>query len=151
MLTFDIAFFDIQILVNPPRGNGDFMFIVVLDMMNKMYQPHASLVKYKNTKIQKYTMQKYKQNTRINKDEVCGIRYDAQNVAATCLPHKRLASAFSKLNLSHFCDKTPFFSIKSRISMQEEESFLSCLLRREKYKRASVRLSVFEMGTKTKV
>ena len=123
MLTFDIAFFDIQILVNPPRGNGDFMFMVVLDMMHKMYQPHASLVKYKNTK-------KYK-------EDVCGIRYDAQNVAATCLPHKRLASAFSKLNLSHFCDKTPFFSIKSRISMQEEESFLSCLLRREKYKRAS--------------
>ena len=50
MLTFDIAFFDIQILVNPPRGNGDFMFMVVLDMMHKMYQPHASLVKYKNTK-----------------------------------------------------------------------------------------------------
>ena len=51
MLTFDIAFFDIQILVNPPRGNDDFMFMVVLDMMHKMYQPHASLVKYKNTKI----------------------------------------------------------------------------------------------------
>lgn len=98
MLTPDIVFFDIQILVNPPRNNGDFMFMVASDMMNKMLHPHAFLMKYRKYKILSYDNTKYKA-TKIQSYKNTRIVYVASDMMHKMLhPHASLIKASPRLS-----------------------------------------------------